>query len=141
MGPQRDLFQKYFADLNRVCEVEDTVVEWFLEEYARAFSLRQHIQRKVDLNQFKDQFNVVKVEIGGIDFSVWKIQLKAKRNCLEEVKYYEELRVEIKVANERKQEITNEVKRTGFLIDRGSRIELREGDQVIVYVSMGGFEK
>jgi len=26
---ERDTFQKYFADLNRVCEVEDTVTEWF----------------------------------------------------------------------------------------------------------------
>lgn len=25
----RDMKQKYFADLRRVCEVEDTVVEWF----------------------------------------------------------------------------------------------------------------
>lgn len=37
--------------------------------------------------------------------------------------------------------ITNEVKRTGFLIDRGSRVEVRPGDTIIVYVSMGGFEK
>jgi len=29
MGPDRNRFQKYFADLQRVCEVEDTVIEWF----------------------------------------------------------------------------------------------------------------
>ena len=29
LTPNRDLFAKYFADLKRVCEVEDTVVEWF----------------------------------------------------------------------------------------------------------------
>jgi hypothetical protein len=35
----------------------------------------------------------------------------------------------------------NEVKRTGFLIDRGLDLELRPGDCLLVYVSMGGFEK
>ena len=35
LTPNRNLFQKYFADLKRVCEAEDTVVEWFLEPYAR----------------------------------------------------------------------------------------------------------
>ena len=29
MTPDRNKFQKYFADLKRVCEVEDTVIEWF----------------------------------------------------------------------------------------------------------------
>ena len=29
MTPDRDKFEKYFADLKRVCEVEDTVIEWF----------------------------------------------------------------------------------------------------------------
>ena len=35
----------------------------------------------------------------------------------------------------------NEVKRSGFLIDRGLDIELTSGDTLVVYVSMGGFEK
>jgi len=37
--------------------------------------------------------------------------------------------------------ICNEVKRKGFLIDRGASVEVRPKDEVIVYVSMGGFEK
>lgn len=28
MGPNRNKLQKYFADLGRVCEVEDTINEW-----------------------------------------------------------------------------------------------------------------
>lgn len=35
----------------------------------------------------------------------------------------------------------NEVKRVGSLIDSGRDIELRPGDQMIAYISMGGFEK
>lgn len=33
LTPDRNKFQKYFADLNRVCEVEDTVIEWFDKQY------------------------------------------------------------------------------------------------------------
>ena len=49
LTPQRDLYQKYFADLKRVCEVEDTVVEWFQESYVKVNSLKSHIKRKLDL--------------------------------------------------------------------------------------------
>lgn len=43
--------------------------------------------------------------------------------------------------NKEKDNITNEVKRVGFLIDRGQPLEVRPGDTVILYMSMGGFEK
>ena len=49
LTPDRDMFRKYFADLKRVCEAEDTVVEWFNEPYARTNSLKSHIKRRVDL--------------------------------------------------------------------------------------------
>jgi hypothetical protein len=32
MTPDRNRLVKYFADLARVCELEDTVVEWFIKE-------------------------------------------------------------------------------------------------------------
>ena len=37
--------------------------------------------------------------------------------------------------------LTNEVKKMGVIIDRGSTMEFRPGDILIVYISMGGFEK
>ena len=37
--------------------------------------------------------------------------------------------------------LTNEVKKVGVIIDRGQKMEFRPGDELIVYVSMGGFEK
>lgn len=40
LTPNRDLFGKYFADLKRVCEVEDTVVEWFEKDYIKVKSLK-----------------------------------------------------------------------------------------------------
>ena len=56
-----------------MCDVEDTIVEWFNEQYVCVRSLRSHIVRKVDTSQFLDQFEIIKEEVGGIDFSVWKI--------------------------------------------------------------------
>jgi hypothetical protein len=52
LTPNRDLFAKYFADLKRVCEVEDTVGEWYTEPNIKNRSLKQHITRKIDTNQF-----------------------------------------------------------------------------------------
>ena len=98
MTPNRDLFQKYFADLKRVCEVEDTIVEWFNEEYVSTFSLKSHIKRGIDIENYVEQFEITKEEVGGIDFSVWKIQMKAKFNCSSEVKYYRDLNMEIRVS-------------------------------------------
>eukprot|EP00351_Strombidinopsis_sp_SopsisLIS2011_P006297 CAMPEP_0116882752 /NCGR_PEP_ID=MMETSP0463-20121206/15109_1 /TAXON_ID=181622 /ORGANISM="Strombidinopsis sp, Strain SopsisLIS2011" /LENGTH=137 /DNA_ID=CAMNT_0004536501 /DNA_START=2186 /DNA_END=2599 /DNA_ORIENTATION=+ len=46
MTPDRNKFQKYFADLKRVCEVEDTVVEWFGQDFIEKVcqdSLTKHI--------------------------------------------------------------------------------------------------
>ena len=37
--------------------------------------------------------------------------------------------------------LTNEVKKVGVIIDRGQKMEFRGGDLLLIYVSMGGFEK
>ena len=82
MTPDRNKFEKYFADLKRVCEVEDTVVEWFdksVHEQICQKSLTDHLKRQIDdfLLMLEKQFKTVCIEVGGIDFSVWKIHLKA----------------------------------------------------------------
>ena len=51
LTPDRNKFEKYFADLNRVCEVEDTVVEWFNKEVVDDIcqsSLTDHLKRRID---------------------------------------------------------------------------------------------
>jgi len=51
MTPDRNKLQKYFADLARVCEVEDTVVEWFQKEHYEQIctdALKAHIRRQID---------------------------------------------------------------------------------------------
>lgn len=114
------------------------------------------------------------VEVGGIDFSVWRIQLEARdlkdkskslicrcfRRCAGQCslcndeedqaiankkaihhKFYPDLNMGISIVSDPSIPTINEVKRSGFLIDRGLDLELRPGDTLVVYVSMGGFEK
>lgn len=88
LTPDRDMYRKYFADLKRVCEAEDTIVEWFYEPYARTNSLKSHIKRRLDAKQFEDQFDIDTVEVGGIDFSVWKLHLRAKKTPKTAYKFY-----------------------------------------------------
>ena len=47
MTPDRNKLQKYFADLSRVCDVEDAVNEWFDKRYYEMIAtdcLKQHIK-------------------------------------------------------------------------------------------------
>ena len=85
MTPDRNRLQKYFADLKRVCELEDTVNEWFDKEVYQQIcmnSMKAHIVRHIDdfLVNLSQQFQITYIEVGGIDFSVWKIHLKALPN-------------------------------------------------------------
>lgn len=51
LTPDRNRLQKYFADLKRVCEMEDTVVEWFDKEVYPQIcmnSMKAHIVRQID---------------------------------------------------------------------------------------------
>ena len=49
LTPDRDKMRKYFADLRRVCEVEDTVIEWFDYAYVATPSVVSHMKRHLDL--------------------------------------------------------------------------------------------
>lgn len=47
MTPDRNKLQKYFADLSRVCDIEDTVNEWFDKQYYERIctdSLKKHVK-------------------------------------------------------------------------------------------------
>jgi hypothetical protein len=69
------------------------------------------------------------------------LHLKAKLvDPAYEYVFYSDLNLGIRVANAN-EPLCNEVKKRGFLIDQGHPIELRPKDELIVYVSMGGFEK
>ena len=131
MTPDRNKLQKYFADLNRVCDIEDTVVEWFKKQHYEQIctnSLKDHIKRQLDdfLVLLQDQFSIDEIEVGGIDFSVWKIYLRAKQNpSTTEVRAYSDINISFQVT---KDPLINEIKKIGVIIDRGMEIQLRAQD-------------
>lgn len=65
----------------------------------------------------------------------------ARKNTKEVSKFYSGLNMAIVLESPENHKMCNEVKRSGFLIDRGSEIHVRTGDMLTLYVSMGGFEK
>lgn len=117
--------------------------------------------------QLERQFDTVWIEVGGIDFSVWKIHLQAKSHpeTGDSAVFYADLNILFRVipanavaikerpegledetdddidGKSHKVYLTNEVKKVGVIIDRGQCMEFRAGDELIIYVSMGGFEK
>ena len=103
MTPDRDKLEKYFADLKRVCEVEDTVVEWFDKSVHQLIcqkSLKDHLRRQIDdfLLLLERQFDTVQIEVGGIDFSVWKIHLQAKEYPeTSDPVFYADLNIELRI--------------------------------------------
>lgn len=86
--------------------MEDTVVEWFDKEVYKQIcmnSMKAHIVRQIDdfLLSLSNQFQVVFVEVGGIDFSVWKIHLKALHNpvCGDEIVFYPDINISFRVVS------------------------------------------
>ena len=69
------------------------------------------------MTELEQQFSVEQVEVGGIDFSVWKIYLKGLYKCNDESKYYQDINVTFKNISEGT--LVNEVKKVGVIIDRG----------------------
>ena len=67
----RDRVLKIFCDTNRVCELEDSVVEWYDSKYFQ----RQH--ELIDLSFFSPFFRVESYMCAGIDGLISKIHLVA----------------------------------------------------------------
>lgn len=65
MTPDRNLFVKYFADLARVCELEESITEWFEREHienvcTNALIDHQGNTKRVDklLEKLSKQFHI-----------------------------------------------------------------------------------
>lgn len=79
----------------------------------------------------KANFEFSQALYAGVDGAICKLELIAKNvGVIPKSK----LGVEIQV-REPSAELTNEVKRIGYLKDREAAISLRQGDTVIVYIS------
>ena len=64
---------KIYCDLNRICELEDAVVEWYEEAY---YQRRSDL---FDLSFVKDNFIVKEVMYAGVDGAICKANLTATR--------------------------------------------------------------
>ncbi len=62
---------KIFCDTNRVCELEDSVVEWYDSRY---FARRNEL---VDLAIFRELFEIKSYSCAGVDGIISKIHLIA----------------------------------------------------------------
>lgn len=83
-----------------MCDIEDTVNEWFDKQYYERIctdSLKKHVKHQIDdfLVSLEEQFTITHVEVGGIDFSVWKIYLKGLtvEKLKNKSKYYPDINV------------------------------------------------
>lgn len=137
----RDRVLKIFCDTNRVCELEDSVVEWYDSRYFQ----RPH--ELMDLSFFEPIFEIKGYMCAGIDGLICKIHLiAASEGRL--VHDYIGMPLVVKSKLKGKKDgkasdqdlmqsntIVHEVKRVGLLIDRYIDLELRVGDHLILYIS------
>jgi hypothetical protein len=130
----RDRVLKIFCDTHRVCELEDSVVEWYDSQYF------QRQNELMDLSFFEPIFQVKAQTCAGIDGLICKVHLVAAKEGKLVNDY---IGIPLVVKNKTRGQddemgsgtIVHEVKRVGLLIDRYVDLELRVGDQLILYIS------
>lgn len=64
---------KIYADINRVCELEDSVVEWYEQKYY------ENQSEILDFSFLKSLFFIDSVEYSGVDNKVVRIQARARK--------------------------------------------------------------
>lgn len=101
---------KIFCDLNRICEIEDAVEEWYEEAYYRRKS------DIYDLSFLKENFRIKEILYAGVDGAICKVLAEAINPGVIEKK---RLGLEIYIKS-RHEELVNEVKRLGYIMDRQS---------------------
>lgn len=116
---------KIYADINRVWELEDTVVEWYDEKY---YENKNEI---LNFDFLKEFLTLDCVEYSGVDNKVVRIQTRAVAEGYLEPAYFG---LGIKIKNS-KNSIRNEVKRKGLISERNVDIEMRVGDTFIIYIT------
>ena len=127
MQEEEDKSAKIVADLSRVCELEDTQLEWRYSEY---YSFPSNNLKFIE--DIKPLFTVEKIDFANVDIIAIRGQLTAKKKGY--LPCNEVLGIGVKVVSD-KEECTNEVKRAGLIIDRHCNLELRINDVLIVYSS------
>eukprot|EP00826_Nyctotherus_ovalis_P066321 TRINITY_DN9792_c0_g1_i6.p2 TRINITY_DN9792_c0_g1~~TRINITY_DN9792_c0_g1_i6.p2 ORF type:complete len:135 (+),score=40.42 TRINITY_DN9792_c0_g1_i6:613-1017(+) len=127
MQGEEDKSAKIIADLSRVCELEDTQLEW---RYSQYYPLPS--QNLLFINTLKSVFLVDKVDFANVDIIAVRAQLVAKRKGY--LPCGKALGIGVRVVEE-KEECTNEVKRAGLIIERHCDLQLRVNDVLVFYSS------
>ena len=100
---------KIHCDLSRICEVEDSVVEWYDSKY---------FQRQGDVASFDHLtplFDIVSYQCAGVDGVICKIHLRAKKTG--EIND-PSIGINVVIKDQSTTSLVHEIKRVGFLIDR-----------------------
>jgi len=119
-----DTSKKIFADVARICELEDS-------EKWRNFLAEKKSDKIPHIDNMKKHFIIKDIEYSNVDIMAFKITLVAARKGLIPYRTFG-IDVRIKGTNE---ELVNEIKRDGFIIERHSEIQLRVGDCFVFYYS------
>ncbi len=103
-------------------------MEWYDRDYY------VHKERALDLTFLKDLFVIKREQYSGVDLTVGKISLVASKPGL--LERLPDLGADV-VIRRAEAELSNEAKRLGLMIDRHCPLELRVGDLLILYISIG----
>lgn len=132
--------QKIYCDLNRICELEDAIVEWYEAKYYQRRELFDlSFLRGVADNyesgsqrQAQQVLEVKDLQYAGVDGSICKAVLLAARPGYVDDKWFYGIKIRVKDTTE---ELINECKRIGYIRDRECEMQLRVGDTLILYIS------
>ena len=67
---------KIHCDLSRICEVEDSVVEWYQTEF---FQRQEETLDRDLIAQLAANFEITNNQVAGVDGMIYKLQLIAKK--------------------------------------------------------------
>jgi len=112
---------KVFADLSRICELEDSEMEW------RDFKCDKQPKSIFPFGKLTKCFKFEDIEYSNIDNYVLKIKLRAQTIGYNTADLFG---IGVRVVDT---ECTNEVKKLGLSIERYADIELRIGDLFVFY--------
>eukprot|EP01022_Parablepharisma_sp_SALTPOND_P000968 TRINITY_DN105358_c0_g1_i1.p1 TRINITY_DN105358_c0_g1~~TRINITY_DN105358_c0_g1_i1.p1 ORF type:complete len:572 (-),score=29.68 TRINITY_DN105358_c0_g1_i1:2048-3706(-) len=120
---EKDRTRKVFADLSRICELEDSEMEW------RDFRCERQPESVFPFEELRRCFKIEHIEYSNVDNYVIKMYLRACRKGYTEFGIFG---IGVRVVDT-EEECTNEVKKIGLWIERHADIELRIEDLLVFY--------
>ncbi len=122
---ETDRSTKVFADLSRICELEDSEQDW------RDFCCEYQPSNVFPFAEVQKCFDIRQLDYSNVDIYALKMQLVAQRRGYTGAQIFG---VGVRVVGEG-EECSNEVRRFGLVIERHADVELRVGDLLIFYYS------